>query len=408
MLSLFLPLNLIAQDYTGTWTGWVEISGTDIPYELVIFEGASGLEGYSMTSVIMDDVKNTGIKTVKFSINKKNKLQLEDDELVFSDFSKPPRRNIMAAELAMEASGPTQELNGSYRSRSVDMRDRTSYTGKIFLKRVRKGEFNELTARLNDMKLFPLKERFVYSEELIAKNAATLKEKDKSGAYEKELSSGKENRKSKQGNNRDNDLASSKNTGGIKENENGATDNSSVASNKEKAKTSAPKDNDIVKNSNKNDKAERKEKQMKEQTEAGSENKSKSGKIQPEPVSYDPNPAADLSTRRIEVIHNYYFTGDSLEITFYDNGTVDGDTISVLLNRNLLIGKKQLSTEPLTEKIRIPANADSLELVMYAENLGTYPPNTGILIIKDGKSRVELRFAGDLSRSASVILRRKK
>jgi hypothetical protein len=79
-----------------------------------------------------------------------------------------------------------------------------------------------------------------------------------------------------------------------------------------------------------------------------------------------------------------------------------------MLNNQLLIAKEQLSTEPLTRKIAVNNYPDSINLVMYAENLGLYPPNSGVLIIKDGKNRVDVRFSGDLNRSAAVRLIRKK
>ena len=51
---------------------------------------------------------------------------------------------------------------------------------------------------------------------------------------------------------------------------------------------------------------------------------------------------------------------------------------------------------------------DSIQLVMYAENLGSIPPNTGLLIVRDGSSIYEVRFSADLKTNAAIILRRKK
>jgi hypothetical protein len=45
---------------------------------------------------------------------------------------------------------------------------------------------------------------------------------------------------------------------------------------------------------------------------------------------------------------------------------------------------------------------------MYAENLGSIPPNTGLLIIQDGEVRNEIRFAGDMQKSSAIILKRKR
>jgi len=46
--------------------------------------------------------------------------------------------------------------------------------------------------------------------------------------------------------------------------------------------------------------------------------------------------------------------------------------------------------------------------VLYAENLGSIPPNSGLLIIEDGSDRYEVRFKGDMKNSSAVRLRRKQ
>jgi len=45
---------------------------------------------------------------------------------------------------------------------------------------------------------------------------------------------------------------------------------------------------------------------------------------------------------------------------------------------------------------------------MYAESLGSIPPNTGLLVVKDGTQLYELRFSGDYQKNASIIFTRKK
>ena len=42
-------------------------------------------------------------------------------------------------------------------------------------------------------------------------------------------------------------------------------------------------------------------------------------------------------------------------------------------------------------------------VTMYAENLGTIPPNTAVMIVTDGKRRYEVRMESDLKKSGSVI-----
>ncbi|TMI62417.1 MAG: hypothetical protein E6H07_13435 [Bacteroidetes bacterium] len=115
-----------------------------------------------------------------------------------------------------------------------------------------------------------------------------------------------------------------------------------------------------------------------------------------------------INERKIEKIREIFFSADSLKLSIVDNGTVDGDTISMVLNGKMIAEKKGLTTKAFS--ITIPARigkGDSLILVMHAESLGTIPPNTGLLIIEDGTTRYDIRFEGDLKRSAAIILRKK-
>src|SRR5262249_51023833 len=110
-----------------------------------------------------------------------------------------------------------------------------------------------------------------------------------------------------------------------------------------------------------------------------------------------------------EVIRNVFFRSDSLVLSLYDNGTIDGDTVSVVLNGNIIIAKQGLTATAIRTVVHMtPELGDSLLLTMYAENLGSIPPNTGLLIIQDGEDRSEIRFAGDTQKNSAVVLRRKR
>lgn len=129
--------------------------------------------------------------------------------------------------------------------------------------------------------------------------------------------------------------------------------------------------------------------------------------VKPKPVQNN-EPAADVLSRKNVVQETMYFKTDSLQLTLYDNGEVDGDTVSVLMNGTIIMAKQGLSTTAIRKTIHIPATTDSVELIMYAESLGTIPPNTGLLIVRDGRDSYEVRFSGDLQKNASVILKRRK
>ncbi len=118
--------------------------------------------------------------------------------------------------------------------------------------------------------------------------------------------------------------------------------------------------------------------------------------------------AAEIEKRVTKSDQAFYFESDSLLLTLYDNGEVDGDTVTVLMNGNVIFSKVGLSTIANSKTIYITPNMDSVKLVMYAENLGSIPPNTGLLIVNDGEKRYDVRFTADLKTNAAIVLRRKK
>ncbi|MEP7255097.1 MAG: hypothetical protein ABI666_04930 [Ferruginibacter sp.] len=117
--------------------------------------------------------------------------------------------------------------------------------------------------------------------------------------------------------------------------------------------------------------------------------------------------AIDVSKRTIETIQSVYFKSDSLVLTLYDNGEVDGDTVSVLMNGKLIMPRVGLSTNAVRKTIYTTDIGDSIQIIMYAETLGSLPPNTGLLIVYDGTDRYEIRFSGDMERSSAIMFRRK-
>jgi hypothetical protein len=118
--------------------------------------------------------------------------------------------------------------------------------------------------------------------------------------------------------------------------------------------------------------------------------------------------AAEIDKRVTKADQSYYFESDSLVLTLYDNGEVDGDTVTVLMNGNIIFSKAGLSTKANTKTVYITQNMDSVSLVMYAESLGEIPPNTGLLIVNDGEKRYDVRFSADLKTNAGIVLRRRK
>jgi hypothetical protein len=121
------------------------------------------------------------------------------------------------------------------------------------------------------------------------------------------------------------------------------------------------------------------------------------------------NAATLVKERKFAAPQIVNFKSDSLELSLYDNGEIDGDTVSVLLNGEIIIARQGLKASAIKKTIFVPAGKlDSLTLVLYAENLGKYPPNTGLLVVHDGDDTYQIRFSADLQQNAAVIFRRKR
>jgi hypothetical protein len=118
--------------------------------------------------------------------------------------------------------------------------------------------------------------------------------------------------------------------------------------------------------------------------------------------------AAFVQERKMVAPQIVTFKSDSLELSLYDNGEIDGDTVSLLLNGTILLARQGLKASAIKKTIYIQRGDDEVNLVLYAENLGKYPPNTGLLVVHDGDDVYQLRFSADLQQNAAVVFRRKK
>jgi len=99
---------------------------------------------------------------------------------------------------------------------------------------------------------------------------------------------------------------------------------------------------------------------------------------------------------------------DSLRVDFYDNGEIDGDSISIFFNDKLLAASQRLSAKAIQLKISLDSTKEYNDLSMFANNLGSIPPNTALMLIYDGTKRYDVRLSSSLQKNAMVRIRRKK
>ncbi len=123
----------------------------------------------------------------------------------------------------------------------------------------------------------------------------------------------------------------------------------------------------------------------------------------PPPVINNPT----ITKRETEIIQAVDITEDSVVLSLYDNGEIDGDTVSVFVNNELVVAKVGLSAKAFKKTIYFKAG-ETVQLTFFAENLGSIPPNTGLLVIYTTTERHQVFFSSNYNKSSSILLRRKE
>lgn len=126
-----------------------------------------------------------------------------------------------------------------------------------------------------------------------------------------------------------------------------------------------------------------------------------------EPAPPKPQPAAieeKFAVREKKLLKEIPLTGDSIELRFYDNAQVDGDSISLFLNGRLVQEHIRLSDVAYVLKLAVSELADENELIMVAENLGSIPPNTSHMVALMGRLKYGASLASTEQSSAMIRL----
>lgn len=91
-----------------------------------------------------------------------------------------------------------------------------------------------------------------------------------------------------------------------------------------------------------------------------------------------------------------------IRLDFYDNGQIDGDTISIRVNHNIVLSHQRLTEKAITIYVEMDLRTKFQEVEMIAENLGTIPPNTALLVVTTSGKRYELFLTASGEKTAKV------
>jgi hypothetical protein len=114
-------------------------------------------------------------------------------------------------------------------------------------------------------------------------------------------------------------------------------------------------------------------------------------------------PVTKYEPRRNDIVKTIPITQETFKVDFYDNGEIDGDSITVFYNGKIVVSHKMLTTKAISLTLSLDEDVKENIITMYADNLGTIPPNTALMIVTDGDKRYEVRIDSDTEKSGSVI-----
>jgi hypothetical protein len=120
------------------------------------------------------------------------------------------------------------------------------------------------------------------------------------------------------------------------------------------------------------------------------------------------NTKEKLSKRTYQVIKVIEVSHTSIKVDIYDNGQVDGDVVSIYLNDKQLVASKMLTAQPISLQIQIDNKYDEYDLIMYAESLGSIPPNTALMIVTTPTQRYEINISSNEQTSGAIRFKLKK
>lgn len=424
-LSIFCSAQKISGFYSGTL--YSDSTGMTQKYELAINEYRGKFYGYSYVTFVKKDTFYYGIRKINARIEG-DSLIVEDDKIILNNFPEPPAKRVgRVITIPLNGQDSITNLSGTWKTNQT--RKYYSVPGVIKLEKSSDSSRSPLIAHLKELKIVPTETIPQYSantNDVAATNTDTKvkvkenkvkvkeekKRKEDDAVVKTEVKIKSEEKVNSNEKTKIENDAVVKTDVKIKSDENGKSNEKIKIENKV---TSDETNKVEVKNkSDEKTKVEEKTKpletfKVQEKTQPAetikAEEKAKQDIITKPAVPINTTMAYDQ--RKNKALQIIEIQSDSLILSFYDNGVVDGDSISVYLNGQPVIVNSRLKSTATKKTIFIDKNGE-MNLLLVAENLGTLPPNTGLLMIKDGETSHQVHFSADLQTNAMIVIRRKQ
>jgi hypothetical protein len=121
-----------------------------------------------------------------------------------------------------------------------------------------------------------------------------------------------------------------------------------------------------------------------------------------------PSTPSVLKTRENALARRIETEAGEIKIDLYDNGEIDGDSVTIYHNNALVKSHMRLSDKPISFNITVNLSQPHHEIIMVADNLGLIPPNTSVMIVTTPSSRYQVFISSDEQKNAKVVFDLKK
>jgi hypothetical protein len=119
----------------------------------------------------------------------------------------------------------------------------------------------------------------------------------------------------------------------------------------------------------------------------------------------NPNGDSSLAERKQDIQHILKIKDSLVHITLYDNAVVDDDTVTIFINKVPTIIRQRLTDKGQHFTVALNTRQGGItEIIMQAENLGSIPPNTALMVIEFGNKRYEARLSAGFDKHAVIVL----
>ena len=366
LLLAFASFSASAQIVSGIYMGKLVNDSTKKvqTYELALSEYRGKITGWSYTTFVSNDTFYYSIKKIK-ATRTSDQLIVEDDKMIINNFPEAPAKKVHQVNYIRLTNEDTlRTMNGSWETTKTKIY--YSLKGGLDVKRGERSN-SALFGHLKELNLIA-NDNQQYSTAVAAKETKKTTNEKKTATTETRT-------------------AASDNRTAALENKTRTQDDQSTLperNNRVRSTSVSNPESPVV------------------QKQSGSGRNLSDAK----PPATRPAVAA-YHERKVNPPQTVEISSDSIVLSFYDNGVVDGDSISVYMNGENIVSNIKLTATATRKTVQLK-NQDEIKLLLVAENLGSIPPNTGLVVIRDGENSYQLNFSADMQTNASIVLRKKK